>query len=225
MLTPPVPAPPRPPRWARRKDARPSELLAAALEIFVERGFTAARLDDVAAKAGVTKGTLYLYYRNKEDLLMAVVRSAIVPVVREAEATARAYEGSVAELMRRLARMWWTAIGSQRAGGIAKLVIAEAGNFPGVARLYHEEVIRPVSELLGEMIRRGIEAGEFRAVDADYVPRVAVAPLVMLNLWLYSFARHADAPVDPDRYLDAYLDLLLTGLVRRGPEGDTSCHA
>jgi len=224
MTSPAVPSPAPIPttRWLRRKNARPAELLAAALEVFVERGFAATRLDDVAARAGVTKGTLYLYYPSKEDLLKAVVRSGLVPVVREAESLAQTFPGPTSALMRNLARVWWSAIGATPLGGIAKLVIAEAGNFPEVAKLYHEEVIRPVSELIGRLLERGIAAGEFRAVDPDYMPRIAMAPLVMLNLWMHSFSRHAQAPVDPERYLSTYLDLLLAGLACPGTQGDGS---
>ncbi|MCC6533989.1 MAG: TetR/AcrR family transcriptional regulator [Burkholderiales bacterium] len=212
------------PRWARRKQARPAELLAAALDVFVERGFAATRLDDIALRAGVTKGTLYLYYDSKEDLLKAVVRAGMVPVVREAEAMVAHFTGSTAELMRNLAAVWWNAIGATRLSGIPKLVIAEAGNFPEVARLYHDEVIRPVSELIGRLLQRGMDSGEFRSVDADYMQRIAMAPLVMLNLWMHSFSRYDAYALDPPRYLAAYLDILLAGLAPRSEtQGNRSC--
>jgi AcrR family transcriptional regulator len=207
------------PRWNRRKEARPAELIAAALEVFVERGFAATRLDDVAARAGVTKGTLYLYFKNKEDLLEAVVRAALVPVVREAESAVADFQGDTAALLRHLVGVWWTAIGATTASGIPKLVIAEAGNFPHVSRLYFDEVIRPVGELIDRLLQRGVERGEFRPIDPQYVQQIVMAPLVMLTLWLHSFERYADVPVDVPRYLETYLDVLLAGLARRAEPG------
>ena len=118
------------PRWARRKDARPEEIIAAALDLFVERGFAATRLDDVAAHAGVSKGTLYLYFENKEDLFKAVVRGNILPLLQHGEALVESFAGSSGELLQQLVRGWWEYTGSTKIAGIPKLIIAEAGNFP-----------------------------------------------------------------------------------------------
>jgi AcrR family transcriptional regulator len=209
------------PRWTRRKQARPAELIAAALEVFVERGFALARLDDVAARAGVTKGTLYLYFKNKEDLLEAVVRAALVPVVREAEKVVASYQGHTADLLRDLVAVWWQEIGATTASGIPKLVIAEAGNFPRVSRLYYDEVIEPVGRLISGLLERGVERGEFRPVNPEYATNVVMAPLIMLTLWMHSFTRYAHAPIDVPRYLETCLDVLLAGLARRTEHGET----
>src|SRR5437868_8222378 len=109
-------------RWRRRKDARPGEIVAAALACFAERGFAATRLEDVARRAGVSKGTLYLYYENKEELFKAVVRSSIVPVIGEAEVSVAEFEGHSADLLRHLIHSWWQRIGATKASGIVKLV-------------------------------------------------------------------------------------------------------
>ena len=123
------------PRWARRKEARPQELLAAALEQFVERGYAATRLEDVARRAGVSKGTLYLYFANKEELFKAVVRENIVPVIGEAEQAIDGYAGHSATLFREIMLGWWQRIGDTPLSGIGKLMIAESGNFPGAGAL------------------------------------------------------------------------------------------
>src|SRR5687768_17668301 len=115
----------RGPRWERRKDSRPSELLEAALEIFVERGFAAARLEDVAAKAGVSKGTLYLYYANKEELFKAVVRRSIAPLIAETRAIIESSDDDSETLLGRFLEIWWTRYGGTRLAGITKLVIGE----------------------------------------------------------------------------------------------------
>src|SRR5439155_16976055 len=95
------------PRWQRRKDARPEEIVAAALDVFVEHGFAGARLEDVARRAGVTKGTVYLYFKSKEALFKAVVRQTIVPAIAQGEALAQAFTGSARELLERLVREYW----------------------------------------------------------------------------------------------------------------------
>src|SRR6266508_6790353 len=115
----------RSPRWRRRKDARPEEIVAAALDVFVERGFAAATLYDVARRAGVTKGTIYLYFESKEALFKAVVRETIVPVIAQGEALAQSFPGSARELLERLVREYWRLVGETALAGIPKLMIAE----------------------------------------------------------------------------------------------------
>src|ERR1035437_4617735 len=153
------------PRWCRRKEARPQELLAAALDLFVERGYAATRLDDVAAQAGVSKGTLYLYFTNKEELFKAVVRESVLPVLGEAEETIDRYEGSSETLLREIMLGWWQRIGNTKVAGISKLMVEESGNFPDVAKFYHEEVISRGTAVIGRVLERGVKRGEFRAID------------------------------------------------------------
>src|SRR5438876_12249418 len=112
------------PRWQRRKAARPAEIVTAALEVFVERGFAAAKLQEVARRAGVTKGTLYLYFDSKEALFKAVVRETIVPVIAQGEALARSFTGSARELVEGLVREYWRLVGGNAIAGIQKLVMA-----------------------------------------------------------------------------------------------------
>ena len=202
------------PRWARRKDARPEEIIAAALDLFVERGFAATRLDDVAARAGVSKGTLYLYFENKEDLFKAVVRGNVLPVLQHGEALVENFPGSSTELARQLVRGWWDMTGSTKIAGIPKLIIAEAGNFPDLAKFYYDEVILRALSMFRRVLQRGIDAGEFREVDVDHLVHVALAPLVMLSVWRHSFAYCEHEQLQPQCYLDTYLDMLLHGLCK-----------
>src|SRR5437870_12420026 len=120
-------------RWQRRKDARPSEILAAALACFKERGFATTRLEDVAAKAGVSKGTLYLYYPSKEELFKAVVRQNLGALIAEGAQIAVAFEGSTSELLKLLMATWWERVGSTPASGIFKIMMAEVRRFPELA--------------------------------------------------------------------------------------------
>src|SRR5262245_20512637 len=125
--------------WRRMPEQRPSHIIGAALEAFVENGFTATRLEDVARRAGVSKGTLYLYFDSKEALLEAVVRENIVPFVERAERRVDEYQGSSRDLIGELAHGWWDAMYESPLGGLPKLVLSEASNFPGVARIYFDE--------------------------------------------------------------------------------------
>jgi AcrR family transcriptional regulator len=200
------------PRWERRKDARPSELVAAALELFVEKGYAGTRLEDVAAHAGVSKGTLYLYFENKEDLFKAVVRDNVVARISESADEVLRFEGTSAELMAYLIASWWREYGDSKAGGLGKLVMAESGNFPEIARFFLEEVIEPWHELLATVVRRGIERREFRRVDPAMFVRVITAPLVMLSLWKRSFGPCSRQPVDADAYIETHIDIVLSSL-------------
>jgi len=204
-------------RWERRKEARPQELLAAALDLFVERGFAATRLDDVAARAGVSKGTLYLYFTNKEELFKAVVRENVVPVLGEAEGIVESYEGSTIDLFRELVIGWWERIGATKLSGITKLMMAESSNFPEVAQFYHDEVIQRGNAMIARMLERGIKSGEFRAIDIEQATRVICAPMIMLMMWKHSFATCRPEPMSPEAYLDSFIDLFLHGMLAKAP--------
>ncbi len=203
------------PRWERRKDARPQEILSAALDLFVERGFAATRLDDVAKQAGLSKGTLYLYFASKEELFKAVVRENIVPTLDAAEATVAHFEGSSADLFRLLIANWWQHIGESKASGISKLMMAEAANFPDLARFYHEEVILRSDTLMTSVIQRGIERKEFKVINDLNTIRVLVAPILMLMMWKHSFGPCQITPIDNHAYLARFMDICLNGLLLR----------
>jgi AcrR family transcriptional regulator len=205
------------PRWERRKEARPAELLAAALELFVERGYAGTRLDDVATRAGVSKGTLYLYFENKEELFKAVVRESVVARISETAGQIERFEGPSAVLLEHIVRRWWTEYGDTTAGGISKLMMAESNNFPEIARFFLEEVIEPWHALLGSAIRRGIERGEFRRVDVEMTVHTLAASLVMLSLWKCSFGPCSQRPIDHAAYIDATLDTYLASLTTAAP--------
>ena len=199
-------------RWTRRKEARPAELISAALDLFVERGFSATRLEDVAARAGVSKGTVYLYFPSKEDLFKAVVRGGIVPAIERAEKLLDEHRGSADSLIRDLVKGWWVSVGSTRLGGIPKLMISESRNFPELTQFYFREVISRVHRLVAAAVQRGIDSGEFRPVDVEYVKRLVIAPLWLLTVWRFSFDYCESIQLDPFTYLDSHLDLILRGL-------------
>lgn len=202
------------PRRERRKESRPAELLAAALDLFVERGYAATRLDDIASRAGVSKGTLYLYFANKEELFKALVRENIVSRLDRFRAELDGSSAPASALVGLFLHRWWREFGATRLAGIAKLVMSEAGNFPEVARFFHDEVIRPNGELFSSILARGISSGEFRPIDVETAAQLWISPLVMKAMWTRSFELCCaeGAPVDPQRLIDAHLDLILAAL-------------
>ena len=196
----------------RRKEARPAELLAAALTLFVDKGYAATSLERVASHAGVSKGTLYLYYESKEALFKAVIQEGIIPVIAENEAIAAQHTGSSFELLQRLLDNWWTKIGQTAYAGIPKLMVAEARNFPEIAQYYYENVISRGRRLVGTALTRGMDSGEFRSMDVETTIDVVIAPILMLLIWRYSLACCQSDSSDPRHYLQIHLDLLRQGL-------------
>jgi AcrR family transcriptional regulator len=198
-------------RWRRRKEARPAEILEAALACFKERGFAATRLEDVAARAGVTKGTIYLYYPSKEELFKAVIRGELVPNIERLEVALGA-PGPAAPLLKVLFDTWARDILPSPVSVLPKLVIAEAGNFPELARFYLETVVHRGLGLVASVLRRGIAGGEFRPVDVDHVVYCVVGPLLLTVLWKHSLGPHDDRALDLAAVCRAHLDLVLHGL-------------
>lgn len=205
------PRPPEP-RWSRRKDARPEEITSSALELFVERGYAATRLEDVAARAGVSKGTLYLYFANKEDLFKAVVREGLVARLAQLGDLIEAHDGGTLDLLRQLMLGWWTHIGASRLSGIPKLVISEARNFPEITRIYLDEVVLPAQHALAGLIRRGVERGEIRPLDPILASQLLTAPILMMSLWRTSLDDCSSEPIDPMALLEAHLETFSHGV-------------
>ncbi len=200
---------------ARRKEARPGELLDAALELFVDNGFAATRVEEVAQRAGVSKGTLFLYFFSKEELFKAVVRENISGRFVEWGEELAHYTGSSAELLRYCMTSWWERIGATRISGIPKLMMTEGRKFPELSRFYEQEVILPGEALIRRVFERGMASGEFRRVDMQYAPYLVLAPVLFLSM-----ARHCAgpwskeaSPLDPLAFIHLHVDTLLAGLL------------
>ncbi|HSV35918.1 MAG TPA: TetR/AcrR family transcriptional regulator [Ramlibacter sp.] len=205
----------------RRKQARPGELLDAALDLFVEKGFAATRAEEVAARAGVSKGTLFLYFPSKEELFKAVVRENISGRFREWNSEFETFEGSSADMVRYCMKVWWERVGATRASGITKLMISEARNFPDIAAFYQQEVIQPAQDLIRRILQRGVARGEFHLPDPDYAAFSIIAPMIFLIMMKHSLGVCVpqDHPMDPGRYISSQVELLLQGLcVRPGDD-------
>jgi AcrR family transcriptional regulator len=177
----------------------PATLVACALDLFVEKGYAATRLEDVALAAGVSKGTLYLYFDSKAALFAAVVRQGLVPALAGGEALLDSHRGSGADLMRELLWGWWRLIGATRLGGLPKLMVAEARNFPDIAELYHREVMARGCALIRRAIDYGHARGDFRVAGDPCTVQAVMAPLLLRVLMKHSFGcvDHAAPADDP----------------------------
>jgi len=203
--------------WSRRKQARPAEILDAALTVFAEKGFAAARMEDIAARAGVTKGTIYLYFPSKEEVFKSLARQHVGDLVSAAMERARDFEGSTRDFL----AMFLSAVAGmiQSHGGQAvlpKIIIAESGNFPELARFWRTEVVDKALTMLAGIIAKGVARGDLRDVPADYVARLCVAPIVMSIIWRTVFAPTDTVPFDYQKFLALHLDVVMRGLA---PEG------
>lgn len=203
-----------PPRQ-RRKGARPQELIDAALDLFVEKGFAATRSEEVAARAGVSKGTLYLYFPSKEELLKAVIREQVGDRIAQGAQEAEHFNGSMATLLQQLLTEWWQRMYDSPASGVFKLVITEVRNFPDIAQFYASEVIEPAQRLIGGILQRGIERGEFRPVDINHAVHSLVLPLVMVCVHKHSLGACSTkiAELNPHEFIAQHVALVLHGLL------------
>lgn len=208
-------------RRERRKDARPGELMAAALSLFVEKGFAGTRVEEVAQRAGVSKGTLFLYFPSKLDLFKAVVRDNIVGCFAEWNTLLDNYEGSTADLVRLTMRQWWERIGATQASGITKIIMSEGAVFPEIAAFYRQEVIEPGNALIHRVLSRGMTRGEFHSLNLDHAIPSVIAPMIFMIMWKHAMAPCCPAgtteqlSTDPYAYIESQADILINGLAAR----------
>ena len=202
-------------RWSRRKEARPQEILDAALAEFAAKGFAAARMDDVARRAGVTKGTIYLYLPSKDELFKSLVREAIGSTLEQVTAYATAYDGSARALLVQVLRTIGAVMRTSDRIVLPKIILAEAGNFPELVRFYRFEIIEKGIGLFRGIVARGIAQGEFRDVAPEHAARLCVAPLLLGALWRATFAPFDPEPYDIEALIETHIDVLLRGLERK----------
>jgi AcrR family transcriptional regulator len=216
------------PRWRRLPEERPRQIIDAALAIFGERGLAAARLDDIAKRAGLSKGTIYLYFPNKEELFREVIRQTIIAQIERAERElAAATQRSASETLAQFVRGYWGFLRSNDFAALFRLIHAELSNFPDLARFYGREVIERVWRLVAGIVERGIRSGEFRDVDPTVAGRMLGPMLLMHALWcnhrdlFKATANKTDEQV-LDEVLDFYLHALRPAPVKRGRETHSS---
>jgi AcrR family transcriptional regulator len=196
----------------RRKAARPSELTAAALALFVEKGFAATRLDEIAARAGVSKGTLYLYFDSKEALFEAAIRDGILPLVEAVEAQAERLAGDPERMLREILSHWWSGVVATDLGGIPKLMLAEAASFPAVARFFYENVVERGRRLIRAALERGVQSGQFRPLDMEIATSLFFVPALHAATWGQSPAFSDACAHEPRAFLENHLEIYLRGI-------------
>jgi AcrR family transcriptional regulator len=203
------------PRFLRRPEARPEELIEAALAVFGERGFRQTTLEEVAARAGVSKGTVYLYFASKDDLFRAVVKQKVVTLLEPAEAMARTHAGTAVELLTKLVHRMWAGMAQKDMTCLSRLVQSELTQFPEIRRFYFEEVIQRHRRLLRGIALRGVATGEFRREATTILPRMLPALAMQLNQVRSMFGDLDTGAPSPDKMRDLMLAMVLNG-VRKG---------
>jgi AcrR family transcriptional regulator len=202
----------RPDMRRRRKAERPKEILEAAFVEFSRHGYAVTTLDHIAEHAGVTKGTIYVYFESKEHLFISMVRELMKTTLDTVQDMYDRHDGSTADLLRtQFSFIYEHIVEDRRRREVVRMLIAEASRFPALADRYHEEIHRPCEELLTRTIQRGIDRGEIRQSAVTACPLVIIAPIALVDVWMMMFDdRH---PLDMRAYFDAHLELVLNGLL------------
>ncbi len=190
---------------AARAAERRAAIIEAALEEFIARGFAATRLDDIAKRAGVAKGTIYLHFKDKETMFEELVRIVIVPVVERLTALPPP-AGSVRDLVEAFASNFLKEVANTRRGDLVRLIVAEGPRFPAVADFYYREVVSRGMAGMRALIELGIARGEIRETNLARFPQIMVAPALIAVIWQSLFARHA--PLDAQEMLRVHLNLI-----------------
>lgn len=194
------------PRYRRMKEERPQQITAAAFEVFAEKGYAAARVQEVAKRAGISKGLMYLYFRTKEDLFKAVIKSVVVrrvdALLKNLETTSSSSEdflrGPFANFMKR--------IPGSPISVVIRLLLSEGPRHPDLVDYYWQNVVSKGLQAITRFVERGVQRGEFRASALTELPQLFLAPMIVATLWNMLFARH---PIDADRLIDTQINILI----------------
>ena len=200
------------PQWQRRPEARAQEILDAALQAFAKRGFAATTMQEIATGASVSSGTLYLYYSDKEAIFKSLIGESIVPKLVQLVETVASFKGTSLDLVRLTIRGFGHFAQHDPAAVLPRVIMAEAGNFPDLARFYVSEVTERGLGLVETIIRRGIEEGEFRDVDPKHAARLIVVPLMFIGIWRTSFGMLEKNAENFEGYLETHLDFVTRAL-------------
>ena len=203
------------PKFRRRAEARPDEVLDAALDLFMEKGFSATRVEDIARRAGLSKGAVYLYFPSKEAILEALVKRAIVPIAQTAAAALGSFSGSPRDAFMMLFRLMSERLGEPRVLAVPKLIIREVGAFPDLAIMYRREVIDRALPILIGVVRRGVESGAFRPVDPELAVRSILGPIGLHLLMAEIFGLVPVGGLNLKGLIESHIDILENGLIQK----------
>lgn len=204
----------------RRKEARPQEIIAAGLAEFAEHGFEATRLEDVATRAGIVKGTIYRYFESKEMLFEAALSSGIAPVFETLPQLIKTYEGSTLDLLTLLIQRLYETLFTTEVELLARIIICEGRRFPAVSELYYRLLVSKGQDILHQIIERGISRGELVPSPLSTTPEVLIGPMVMAIIWHMIFDRLN--PIAPAQFLEAHLYMLKQALATNHDQETTS---
>jgi AcrR family transcriptional regulator len=202
----------RPARWHRHPETRRQEILDAALAVFAEKGFYGARMNDIARRAAISQGTVYLYFESKEEIFKSLVQESLSPRILQLAQMAREFEGPTSELIRLIIRSLVMFLHRNNGAVLPKLMIAESGNFPELARFYRKEVTDRMLAVFEGIVRRGIERGEFRGINPEQGGRLIFVPAMFTAIWRASLGALDSEPYDYEGFIETHLDLILRGL-------------
>jgi AcrR family transcriptional regulator len=202
------------PKFQRRSEDRPREICAAALDVFSEKGFAAARLDEIARRAGVSKGTLYLYFKDKEDLFRAVVRDAIAPNVEAITSTIATLDAPFPAVVRSFLAGFAEREARLPIGAVAKMVVGESRNFPELARVWHDEVASKAIGALAAFVEGAQRRGEVRAGDPRLYAFSLMGPMVLGALWRATLVPAGGEPLDIEALAKQHAETVLEGLLK-----------
>lgn len=205
------------PKFRRRAEARPDEVLDAALDLFIERGFAATRVEDIARRAGLSKGAVYLYFPSKEAILEGLVRRAVLPIATQALGFVGHHEGDPRPVLALLLKLLAGRLAEPRVLAIPKLVFREAARFPELAQMYRREIIDQVMPAVEQLIRNGVDQGYLRPVDPHLTIRSIVGPLVLHVALAEIFGIAPADGLAMGRMIDNHLSILFDGL--SAPQG------
>jgi AcrR family transcriptional regulator len=196
----------------RRKAERPQEIIEAAFWEFSRNGYATTTLERIAERAGVTKGTIYVYFENKEHLFISMVREFTKAAHENVQELYETHDGSTAELLRaQFSLIYQHLVKDKRRREVVRMLIAESSRFPELADRYYDEILRPCLDMLKQVIRRGVDRGEIRQSAVIDSPQVVIAPIALVDLWMMMFDDRQ--PLDLKVYFDAHLELVLNGLL------------
>ena len=204
------------PKWRRRKDARPSDIVAAALTVFGEKGFAGARIEEIARRAGVSKGTVYLYFATKGDIFRAVVHDAITPNIEEVKRTILALDLPFAQIVPLLLPRFAQLVTELPVGAVVKMVVGESRNFPELAKVWHDEVIDKALGLIAALIERGQAKGEVRPGDPRTHAFSIMGPMLIGVLWRETYTPAGGAALDLSAIARQHAETVLGGLLTEG---------
>jgi AcrR family transcriptional regulator len=198
----------------RRKAERPQEIIEAAFAEFSRNGYATTTLDQIAERAGVTKGTIYVYFESKEHLFISMVREFTKPTMETVQDMFKTHDGSTADLLRaQFSFIYEHLVEDRRRREVVRMLIAEATRFPELADRYHAEILRPCLDMLRQAIQRGVDRGEIRNSAIVEQPQVVIGPIALVDVWMMLFDDRQ--PLDLKAYFNAHLDMVLNGVLAR----------